>query len=85
MAGTTQGDIPLSELRPGDLGRVCQVSESSALERRLLDLGFLPETPVRMIRRAPLGDPIEFEIRGTRICLRREEAGHIRVRLGESP
>jgi ferrous iron transport protein A len=35
-----------------------------------VDLGFVPDTPLRVVRRAPLGDPIELELRGYRICLR---------------
>lgn len=40
------------------------------LPARMLDLGFVPGTPLRVVRRAPFGDPIEVEIRGYRICLR---------------
>ena len=46
---------------------------------RLLDLGFLPETEIRVVRRAPLRDPIVFYLRGGQICLRRSEAARIRV------
>ncbi|TDI20188.1 MAG: ferrous iron transport protein A, partial [Acidobacteria bacterium] len=44
------------------------------------DLGFVPGTLVEVRRRAPLGDPVEFELRGTHLCLRRGEAARIRVR-----
>jgi ferrous iron transport protein A len=47
---------------------------------RLLDLGFVPGTPVRALRRAPLGDPTLYELRGTQLCLRRSEAERVRVR-----
>ena len=39
-----------------------------------------PLVAVVVIRRAPLGDPVEYELRGCRICLRRSEAERIRVR-----
>jgi Fe2+ transport system protein FeoA len=52
---------------------------SSPIGRRLLDLGFTPGSRLRVVRRAPLGDPVEYELRGSRICLRRGEAERIRV------
>ena len=45
----------------------------------LLDLGFTPGTAIRGLRRAPLGDPSLYELRGMRLCLRRAEAHWIRV------
>ncbi|MBI5201734.1 MAG: ferrous iron transport protein A [Elusimicrobia bacterium] len=53
---------------------------SGAWRRRFEDLGLLPDTPVRRVRRAPLGDPIAFEVRGTLLCLRHAEARLVRVR-----
>ena len=50
--------------------------------RRLLDLGLLPGTPVRALRRAPLGDPGVYELRGYRLCLRRSESDRVQVRGG---
>ncbi len=53
---------------------------SGAWRRRFEDLGLLPDTPVRRVRPAPLGDPIAFEVRGTLLCLRRSEARLVRIR-----
>jgi len=39
----------------------------------LAELGFVPGTEVQLVRCAPLGDPIEIELRGYRVCLRREQ------------
>ena len=51
--------------------------------RRLLALGFLPGTRVRVERRAPLGDPTVYEVRATRLSLRREAAELVEVeRIG---
>ena len=58
------------------------VDATSGIGRRLLDLGFIPSTPVRTLRRAPLGDPASYELRGTQICLRESEALRILVRPG---
>jgi Fe2+ transport system protein FeoA len=70
----------LADLEPGADARIESVDAESPIGRRLLDLGFVPGTRVRVLRRAPLGDPVEYELRGYRLCLRRTEARRIRVR-----
>jgi Fe2+ transport system protein FeoA len=72
--------VPMSCLAPGARAVIETVDAASRIGRRLLDLGFAPHTPVRMVRRAPLGDPISYELRGTRICLRSSEAARVLVR-----
>jgi len=72
--------VPLSSLARGDCATVLDVDASTPEGRRLLELGFLPETEIRVVRRAPLGDPIAFYLRGGQICLRASEAARIRVR-----
>lgn len=69
---------PLAGLRTGEAGVVIDVVPSK-VSRRLMELGFVPGTLVRALRRSPLGDPIEFELRGTRISLRKADAGLIRI------
>ena len=81
---TSGQECPLSELRPSQEADVVEVDVSVAAGRRLLDLGFLPETPLRVLRRAPLGDPVIYEIRGYRVCLRSADAARVRVRVRES-
>jgi len=71
--------VPLDRLSPGETGIIARVEAHDGIGRRLLDLGFIPGTPVRVVRRAPLGDPVSFELRGSRICLRRSEASRILV------
>lgn len=56
------------------------VGDGSPVTRRLLDLGFVPGTHVVVVRRAPLGDPTLYELRGTQLCLRRSEAERVQVR-----
>jgi ferrous iron transport protein A len=70
---------PLTALRPGQRARIRKVELDGPVGTRLRDLGFLPGTEVRLIRRAPLGDPAVYELRGAQICLRRTEAQAIRV------
>ena len=78
---TLVGDVsvPLSSLAPGSRATIVDVDASTPEGHRLLDLGFLPETKIRVVRRAPLRDPIVFYLRGGQICLRRSEAARIRV------
>jgi ferrous iron transport protein A len=71
----------LADLEPGQRAIVEAVRAPGALGRRLQDLGFVPGTPVSLLRRAPLGDPGVFALRGMQICLRRSETRQIRVRL----
>jgi ferrous iron transport protein A len=76
--------VPLSSLAPGSRATVIDVDASTPEGHRLLELGFLPETEIRVVRRAPLSDPIAFYLRGCQICLRRSEAALIRVRATDA-
>lgn len=78
----TEGDaFSLDRAQPGDEVVVEAVDvEGSPAGRRLVDLGILPDTPMAVVRRAPLGDPVEYSLRGYRLCLRRGEAARISVR-----
>lgn len=69
----------LAELAPGDGGRVTRVSGDADAARRLMDLGLIRGTTVQVVRRAPLGDPLEVKLRGFMLTLRRAEAEHIEV------
>jgi Fe2+ transport system protein FeoA len=71
--------IPLADLPPGSRAVVARVDPELPIGRRLLDLGFVPDTPIRVLRKAPLGDPVSYELRGMRLCLRRDEARHVWV------
>jgi Fe2+ transport system protein FeoA len=46
---------------------------------RLRELGLVPGTRIRLVRRAPLGDPIEISVRGSRLAMRCSEARHIKI------
>ncbi len=69
----------LCALEPGERAVVVGIDADPLVAERLLDLGFVPGTQVAVVRRAPLGDPTEYELRGYRICLRRSEGARIRV------
>ena len=73
--------VPLTDLPPGSSAVIERVDPGLPSGQRLLDLGFVPATRVRVLRRAPLGDPVAYEVRGTQLCLRMSEARHIWVRV----
>jgi ferrous iron transport protein A len=69
----------LTELPLWSVGVVDTVGGTTDLRRRLLEMGFCNKASVTAIRRAPLGDPVEFRLRGYNVSLRREEAQCILV------
>ena len=72
-----------AELEVGQTGRVVRVVGSDEISRRILEMGVTPGVEIRRIGTAPLGDPLEFELRGYRLSLRRNEAAHIEVQSSE--
>ena len=75
----TKGSCRLNQLGIGCRGVVLSVGGDSELRRRLLEMGFCNGAEVEVIRRAPLGDPIEFRLRGYHLSLRTEQARHVTV------
>lgn len=71
--------IPLSQMNIGDKGIVRAVKATGEIRRRLLDMGLFTGIRFRVIRIAPLGDPIVIKVRGFDLSLRLEEASQIRV------
>ncbi|QQO11394.1 ferrous iron transport protein A [Breznakiella homolactica] len=68
----------------GTLGRISRVHGEGALRRRLLDMGLTPGTSVKVVKLAPMGDPMELELRGYSLTLRRADAANIDFDLMES-
>jgi ferrous iron transport protein A len=69
----------LDRLDPGERGIIARVNGSPGSVRRLMELGIVPGTVIEVVRRAPLGDPIELRVRSVHLALRREEAAFIHV------
>jgi DtxR family transcriptional regulator, Mn-dependent transcriptional regulator len=59
--------------------RVVEIAGSGKHQRRMLDMGFVPGAEVTTVRKAPLGDPIEYRIKGTAVALRSKDADTILV------
>jgi len=69
----------LSDLNPGEMGIIIKVTGNPSLRRRLLDMGLVKGATIKVVRRAPLGDPIEILVKGYNLSLRREECSNVYV------
>ena len=76
--------IPLSKLGKGEQGIIVRVNCRGALRQRILDMGIVTGETIRLRHRAPLGDPLEFELKGYQLSLRKEEAEEIIVEVASS-
>ena len=66
-------------LRPGQFAKIQKINGVSALRRRFIEMGIVKGETIRIERRAPMGDPIEYLIKGYHLALRAEEAAQIEV------
>jgi Fe2+ transport system protein FeoA len=69
----------LTALLPMQRGAVQMVQGGAVLRKRLLDMGLVPGAEISVVRVAPLGDPVEYMVKGYRLSLRRSEAAHVLV------
>ena len=73
--------MTLDKLPLGQEAVITAVGGEGALRCRLLDMGLIPKTRVRVEKVAPLGDPLELRVRGYSLSLRKEDAGTIEVEV----
>ena len=71
--------MQLSDLHTGERAVIAKVSGHGSFRKRLIEMGFIRGKAVRVVLNAPLKDPIEYEILGYKVSLRREEASKIEV------
>ena len=76
--------LSLKDLAPGQRGRIVRLDRRGALGQRLADMGLIPGSVVEVKRIAPLGDPMEVQVRGYRLSLRKSEAAGVLVERIES-
>ena len=79
VAKTIKGQRTLDTFNNGESGTVISVDSSAPLGRRLLEVGLTPGVVARVIRRAPLGDPIEVSLPDVSLSLRAYEASLVRM------
>jgi len=71
--------VLLTDLKPGQKGRVVKLGGLGATNKRIVDMGVTHGTVVEVERVAPMGDPIEIKVKGYHLSLRKEEAKGIKV------
>lgn len=71
--------MTLNEMKPGQKCRIVKVNVGGATGQRLMDMGFVPGTLIRIVRNAPLVDPVDLLIRGYHVSVRHSEAGFVEV------
>jgi ferrous iron transport protein A len=69
----------LAELAVGATARVARVDGLDEISIRLMEMGLVPGTELRVLGVAPLGDPIEIEVRGYRLSVRKSEAARVEL------
>ncbi|MFZ4593188.1 MAG: FeoA family protein [Verrucomicrobiaceae bacterium] len=75
--------LALSDLRQGQSGLIAFIPAGRPSLTRLREMGLVPGTRVTVVRRAPLGEPIEISLRGSRVAMRNHEAAHIQLSPAE--
>ena len=73
--------MTLDKLPLGQDAVITAVGGEGGLRCRLLDMGLIPNTKVRIEKIGPLGDPLELRVRGYSLSLRKEDAGKIEVEV----
>ncbi|GAB6148727.1 FeoA family protein [Stetteria hydrogenophila] len=73
----------LSDLKPGSRARVVRVALKGPAGRRYREMGLIPGEVVKVVRVAPLGDPVEIEVKGYRLSMRKDEASQVIVEVLE--
>ena len=71
--------VTLDKLKIADTGKVVRVDGADDVRRRLMEMGLTPGATLRVVRFAPLGDPIDIEVRGYHLSLRKQEAMAVQI------
>ncbi len=69
--------MTLDQLKPGESARVVEIGGDDEAAERLMEMGLVEDTPLQVVRFAPLGDPIEIVARGYHLTIRKAEAAQI--------
>ncbi|KOO02085.1 FeoA family protein [Vibrio nereis] len=74
--------MKLSQLQVGQQATISNLSElSTDVRKKLMVMGLLPKTEVKLIRKAPLGDPLQIEVRGVSMAVRTKIADSVTVEV----
>ncbi|MEA3486815.1 MAG: ferrous iron transport protein A [Thermodesulfobacteriota bacterium] len=72
--------MTLNDVKPGQTCRIVCVNLDGATGQRLMDMGFMPGTKVKIVRNAPLVDPVDLLLRGYHVGIRHHEAKGVEVK-----
>ena len=72
--------MTINDLKIGQSGTIFQVGGEGPLRLRFLDMGLIPGTRVTLRKVAPMGDPIQIQVRGYELTIRREDAAQITLK-----
>ncbi len=72
--------MTLRDLDPGQQGVVMSIGTTGPMKRRIMDMGITPGVEIKVVKVAPLGDPIEVTVRGYQLSLRKDEAQQIEMK-----
>jgi len=72
-------ELELSKLKPDEKAIIKEINLQGKLKYRLLELGIVENTELKLIKYAPLGDPIQISIRGYNLAMRKETAKKIKI------
>ncbi len=73
----------LSLMKPGETGVVVKINGKGNVKQRLIDMGIVRGTRVKIVKYAPMGDPIEIQLKSFELALRKSEAETIDVDMQE--
>ncbi len=74
--------LTLKDIQPGASAKITKLHGEGATKRRIMDMGLTKNTDVFVRKTAPLGDPIELNVRGYELSIRKEDAEKIEVVQG---
>jgi ferrous iron transport protein A len=69
--------VKLSNYKPGDKGKIVQVCGDPEFRLRMMEMGFVKGTEIKVVKYAPLNDPMEFVIKGYHVTIRKDQASDI--------
>lgn len=73
--------MTLRDLKPGETAKVVVINAEGAFKRRIMDMGITTGVSIKLVKVAPLGDPVEVTVRGYQLSLRKEEAASLEMEL----
>ena len=75
--------MTLDRLQSGQFATIRRITGTGLVRRRLMDMGLVRGISIEMVRAAPMGDPVEYLVRGYHLSLRKSEAALVEIELSK--